>query len=115
MSDRIAALLEDRLAVPGRGLEEKLRRGGRRLPRKVRAAAQVLVEADGLAGHPKLAATLDQGRLAAAYQTCHAHLARIGGRERAKTAALGVTGTIVVRLLIVAGLGLSVAMWRGLI
>ena len=34
MADRVAQLMEERLRLRGTGLEEKLRRGGRLLPRR---------------------------------------------------------------------------------
>ena len=39
MTQRVSALLEERLGARGRTLEDKMRKAGRRLPKKVRFAA----------------------------------------------------------------------------
>ena len=52
MADRVAGLMEDRLRVRGGGLAEKLKRGGRALPHKVRHEAEYLAKAAALAQIP---------------------------------------------------------------
>ncbi|MFA5537714.1 MAG: hypothetical protein WDA23_00780, partial [Gemmobacter sp.] len=59
MADRVAALMEERLRIRGRGLAEKVKRGGRALPRKVRREAEYLAEVADLAQHPKVQTMLD--------------------------------------------------------
>lgn len=113
MADRIAALMEDRLGTRGRGLAEKLRRDGRRLPRKVRAAATLLARAEGLAGHPRLAAQNDPQALAEAYDTCHAYLAPLGRWQRRRAVAEGVALSILVSLALLALLVAALLHWRG--
>ena len=115
MADRIAGLMEERLRVRGRGLSEKLRRGGRSLPRKVRDRATFLAEAAEAAGHPKLAMMIDEEEVARAYDLCLRHLRSVGGAERIWRAVLGVAGSVVFALLVVAGLFIAVLVWRGLI
>ena len=66
MADRVADLMETRLRVKGRDLPEKLKRGGGRLPRKVRNAASLLAEASEMALNPKLQVRVDEGRVAEA-------------------------------------------------
>lgn len=115
MADRVAQLMEERLKIGGEGLSAKLRRGGRKLPRRVRKAAGYLADAQDLARHPKIQMTLDDRRLAEAYDECLSYLRPLGGSERMKTQILGVGGSIALGLFVVAGLTLAVLVWRGLI
>ncbi|MDO9524165.1 MAG: hypothetical protein Q7J57_01280, partial [Gemmobacter sp.] len=82
MADRIAALMQERLNIGGTGLREKLRRGGRRLPAKVRREAEYLAEAAHMSQHPKGHMMIDEGRVAAAYDTCLKYLKDIGATDR---------------------------------
>ena len=77
MADRVAGLMEERLRVRGAGLTEKLRKGGRLLPRKVQAQAQILAQAATMAQNPKLLMQLDQGAVAQAYDVCVKHLGKV--------------------------------------
>lgn len=115
MADRVAELMEQRLRVRGKGLAEKLRRGGRALPRKVRKEAAYLAECAELAQHPKVQLMLDHERVARAYDICLRHLNGIGAADRMVGALLGVAGSVAFGLLVVAGLFLAIAVWRGLI
>ncbi len=74
MADRIAELLETQMGIKGEGLEAKLRRAGRHLPRKVLGAAQFLAEAAEMAQHPKRHTQVDPARAAQAYDICARHL-----------------------------------------
>lgn len=113
MAEQVAGLMEQRLKIGGKGLAEKLRRGKRRLPRKVRKAVAHLAEAEGLARHPKIGMMLDQSQLAAAHDTAIRYLKPLGGGERLKAGLLGVGGQIALGLLVVAGGTLAVLVWRG--
>lgn len=73
----ISDLIAKRLGVrKGRSLEAKLRAAGRRLPRWVRREAQVLVEAERLMAHPKLAMQADPAALDQAAERVEAWLKR---------------------------------------
>ncbi len=74
MADRIAEMFETRMGIKGDGLDAKLRRHGRQLPRKVLGAAQFLAEAADMAGHPKRHTRLDPERAAQAYDICARYL-----------------------------------------
>ena len=113
MADRVSLLLEERLSVRGHSFEEKVRKAGRRLPRKVRDAATFLAAAGEMAQNPKLLAQLDQSKVAAAYDICLRHLGglrRAGGSAWLSAAASAAMGVFVVMLLMMA-----VVYWRGLI
>ncbi|MFN3292693.1 MAG: hypothetical protein ACK4S2_14425 [Gemmobacter sp.] len=115
MADRVAALMEQRLNVGGKGLREKLKRGGRRLPRKIRREAEYLAEVAELALHPKVQLMLDDARIAAAYDACVKYLNPIGAAQRMKGALIGVGGSIAFALLAVSAGLIGVMVWRGLI
>ena len=115
MADRVAALMEQRLRVRGTGLGEKLRKGGRLLPRRVRAAAEILQTGAVMAQNPKLWAQVDQQAVAQAYDTCVRHLNGVDGGDRRKGALVGVAASAAFSLLVVAALLLVVLHWRGFI
>lgn len=115
MADRVAALMEERLRVRGTGLRDKLRRGGRCLPRRIRKEAEYLAEVAFLAQNPKVQMLLDDERIAAAYDACVRHLQGTGRRGRVSGFVLDLAGSVVVQLVIVVALALAVARWRGLI
>ncbi|MGA0541802.1 hypothetical protein [Neotabrizicola sp. VNH66] len=113
MADRVADLMETRLRVKGRDLPEKLKRGGGRLPRKVRNAASLLAEASEMALNPKLQVRVDEGRVAEAYDICVRHLAPIGRADRRRGALASVGASIAFSLLVVGGGLIAFLVWRG--
>jgi len=113
MAERVAALMEERLGVGGRGLAAKLDRGGRQLPKKIRAEARLLAEAAGLAHQPKLTATLDHARVAAAYDACVKYLAPLGRGDRRRALFRGIAGQIVAGLILTFVLVVTVLVLRG--
>ncbi len=115
MTDRVAALLEERLGVRGRTLQDKVRKAGRRLPKKVRAAADYLADAQAMAQNPKLLVRLDEGEVADAYDICLRHLGGVNRGERRKTALVGAVASAAFGMLVVVLLAIGVAYWRGLI
>lgn len=69
-SKSLAALIEKKLGVRGKTLEAKLKRAPRAMPRWVRQEAMRLVEAERLAGHPKLLMQVDPQALAQSHKRC---------------------------------------------
>jgi hypothetical protein len=115
MTDRVAALLEERLGVRGRTLQDKVRKAGRRLPKKVRAAADYLADAQAMAQNPKLLVRLDEGEVADAYDICLRHLGGVNRGERRRSAVLGAAASAAFAIFIVMLLAIGVIYWRGLI
>ena len=70
----VGRLLKAGLGLRGDDLTAQLRRGGRLLPRRVRAAAQRLAKAEAMLGAPKLARQLDTAALGRDAKLCIAHL-----------------------------------------
>ncbi len=107
MAERVASLMEERLGVRGKGLSAKMRRGGRLLPRKVRAAATELADLADKAANPKLLVQIDQARVAACYDICVKHLSGLNRSARLMGYIVGVAATLALGLLIL-GIGLVV-------
>lgn len=115
MADRVAELMESRLRVRGAGLAEKLGRGGRHLPRKVRLAAGKLAEAAHMSQNPKLLLQIDEAEVAENYDICLRHLAPLGAGARRRGLLLSVTAQVVFGLIVVAAAALLLMRWRGLL
>lgn len=113
MADGIADMMEARLGVGGRGLEAKLKRAGRRLPRSVRRDARMITEALPMEHSAKLQKRIDLARLEVAERRVMAHLRTIDPKERRIDAALGMLGSIAFSLIVVFGLLVGVLVWRG--
>lgn len=113
MADRVAALMHDRLRINGQSLSEKLRKGGRMLPRKVRQAATDLAQAAEMSHHPKLLLQLDEEKIAEHYDVCLKHLGQVNAWDKRKGLLLGMTTSILFIFVVVAALLLVALRWRG--
>lgn len=76
MADRVEGLLVERLGARGRDFPAKLRHSGRKLPRKVRRAAEALAQSAEMARNPKFLARVDEELVAQNYDICLRHLSR---------------------------------------
>lgn len=112
MADRVAQLMEMRLAVRGRDLAAKLRRGGRQLPRKVRDAAARLSEAAVKARNPKLLGQIDMGEVSEAYDRCVRHLVAVDQTNRRREYFSGVVVSVGFGVLVAALLVAGFLAWR---
>jgi hypothetical protein len=115
MTGRVAELMETKLGIRGKGLEAKLRRGGRLLPRQVRAAAQSLVTAEGMIRNPRLAMQVDNGQLAANFDACLKHLNGLPAASGWGGLALQSLRAIAFGVLSVAVALIAYLVWRGYI
>ena len=113
MADRVAQLLEERLALRGRDLAAKLDRGGRLLPRKVRDGAELLADAAEKARNPKLLAQIDMGAVTDAYDACVRHLTTIDPVGRRRDTIAGMVGFVGYGILFLAIAIILVLVWRG--
>lgn len=112
-SQALLRLLQAKLGVRGRDLEQAMRRAGRRLPHRVRGPAARLVAAQKMAGHPKLARQLDPREFSRAYADVSAHLAAIDVADRRKGRLIGLAAVVAANLLIVITAFLFWLSWRG--
>lgn len=113
MAERISALLTERMSIKGRDLADKLSRASRRLPRKVRVAAQALSEAAEQSYNPKLLLQIDEEAVARNYDICLRHLNALNRGYRLRGMILGLSTSILFSLLAVVGLVVGVLIWRG--
>ncbi|MCR9086051.1 MAG: hypothetical protein NXH97_04805 [Rhodobacteraceae bacterium] len=109
----LAQKIADKLSIRGADLGAKMRRAGRRLPRRLRREGRYLVQAELLAGHPKLAKQIDPARVDAAYRDFDAHLDPIDPNDLWWGWTLGVLAGIVFNLLLFAALLIALLAWRG--
>ena len=100
MADRVAGLMEERLGIRGDGLSEKLRRGGRHLPRSVRAMARELAEMAEKGKNPKLLVQIDQAQAAACYDACLRYLSSQRAGSVRLRALMRVLTTLALGLLV---------------
>lgn len=113
MTGRVAELIEAKLAVRGKGLEAKLKRGGRLLPRAVRTAAQSLVAAQAMAQNPRLAMQVSNGQVAADYDACLRHLQGLPAASGWGGLALASLRAGAFAVLVVAAGVIGYLVWRG--
>ena len=113
MTDRVAQLMEEKLGLRGRGLEAKLTRGGRLLPRPVRSAALSLSAAAAMVQNPKLAIQVNDRQVAADYDICLRHLTALPASAGWGGHALASLRAIAFGLLTVAVLLIGYLVWRG--
>lgn len=113
MADRVAQLLEERLAIGGRDLGTKLARGGRLLPKRVREGAERLADASEKARNPKLLGQIDMSEVAEAYDVCVRHLTTIDPAGRRRETVSGMIGFVGYGILfLVIGI-IALLAWRG--
>ncbi|MDF1717459.1 MAG: hypothetical protein P1U75_12420 [Antarcticimicrobium sp.] len=114
--DRIAgitALMQARLGARGATLRAALHQARHQLPRRIRAQAARLAEAEPFAAHPRLRLTLDADALDKAAREVEAHLNAIDLADRRKGWWLGMLGGLVFNMLAFAALLIAVLVWRG--
>ncbi len=113
--DRIAeitALMHARVGGRGTTLHAVLRRARHRLPRRIRAQAARLAEAESFAAHPRLRLTLDAQALDKAASEVETHLNTIDLADRRKGWWLGMLGGLAFNMLAFLALLLAVLVWR---
>jgi len=112
-ADEIASLIETRLGVRGRGLDKKLKRAGRLMPRWVRREAAQLVQAQRLTGYPKLMMQTDPATLDSAYRKCETWLKSVDPGKRRKDRILSFLGTNAANFLMISGAFVAYLVWAG--
>ncbi len=115
MADRVAELLQERLSAHGVDLRARLKKAGRRLPRKVRSAGEKLAEGAELSQNPRLYMQLDQAEFARAYDICVRHLGGINVKHRRVGILVNLAGSVAFAILVVLMGLIAVLYWRGFI
>ena len=115
MAGRVAELMEARLRIRGSSLSDKLRRGSRFLPRKVRKAAAYLAKSAEQARIPRMHMRLDNAEIARAYDTCIAYLKPLGAEARRKALLFDMLKGLGSGIFGAGVLVLVLLVWRGLV
>lgn len=105
--------LADRMRLRSATLERQVRRAGRRLPRRQRRAAAIILGAQDWMSHPKLARVLDRAQVDRAFADLHAYLETLNPQEARKTAVLRLIGGIGLNLMLLSGLIYALVRWQG--
>jgi hypothetical protein len=114
-AEEIRQLLAERLGARGRTFDAAARRAGRRLPRRLRAEARFIAQAQDLALNPRLLRMVDPAAFARAQNALRDHLLAIDPRERRRTALLNWIAALGFYVLVTAGLVIAVLAWQGLV
>ncbi len=112
-AEHLANLIEERLGIRGSGLEAKLRRAGRLLPRRVQRDAARLLEAQRLQAHPKLARQVNDGAIQAACRNVEAYLATVDPKSRRMDGIVSLLSSNAINLLATASIVIGLMLWRG--
>jgi hypothetical protein len=115
MVERVSALMEERLAVRGATLTDKLRKGGRLMPRRVRSAAARLAKAGSYAQNPKLLLQVDEGEVSKDYDICVRHLVAINAGAGLRRVLGSMAASIAFGLLMLGVAVIAVLRWRGFV
>ena len=91
---KLLKLLREKLGVKAETLEKGFRRAGRRLPRRIRREARVLVQAESLAVHPKLSRQIDGVSVRQAFDAVLAHLKAIDAADARLGRILSLAGAV---------------------
>lgn len=113
MAETLSLLLYDKLRVKGDGLQAKITRAGRLLPRRIRQKATLIAEAERFAGNPKLARMIDETALNRAYKEVETHLNSIDVADLRKGRLINFFGLLSFNLLVVGALLLGFLVWKG--
>lgn len=109
----LAKKIADKLSIGGADLDGKMRRAGRRLPRRLRREGRYLARAEWLETHPKLSMQIDPARIDAAYRDFDTHLDPIDPNDLWWGWTLGMLGGLAFNLLLFAALLIGLLAWRG--
>lgn len=108
---RLHAALTEKMNLRGKTLEAQIRRAGRRLPKRQRRAAAIVLGAQDWMNHPKLARVLDRTAVNTAFDELHAHLDRLDPKEARRTALLRLLGGMVLNLMMLGLLIYALLRW----
>lgn len=112
-SRKLRGLMQQKLDVQGRDLQQSVRRAGRRLPRGMRRRAAVLVRAEMLAFNPKTARQVDAAVVEREFEALCAYLAGLDVEEMRRTRILSVAAAVAANVIAVAVLLVTWLWWRG--
>ncbi|MGR3468310.1 MAG: hypothetical protein ACU0CI_10545 [Shimia sp.] len=106
----LRAEMAESYGTSGRTFARQVRQIGREMPRYERKQAKVIIQAERLSGHPKLARQVQPGELERAFTALEGHLAGVSRADRIKGRAISIAATILFNLLLAVA-GLAVVWW----
>ncbi|WP_304620347.1 hypothetical protein [Paracoccus sediminilitoris] len=119
MADEVAILMASRFGGAKRGerppLDQMMRRRGGALPAGLRRRARRLADAGRMAAQPKVARQLPLDGLARDHAALVAHLRPLGEISRWQGRAIGFAASVVLGLLVLAGVALWIMIQRGML
>jgi len=98
---RVQSALDGAFGVRAKSLERALHKTGRRLPRRLRGQAEVIVAAQALGGHPKMLRQIDSAALGKAEEALVTWLDNIDRADRRKGVWIGIGAAIGFNILLV--------------
>ncbi|MEM1073021.1 MAG: hypothetical protein AAF665_06335 [Pseudomonadota bacterium] len=107
--------MEKHLGINARSFEAAVRRAGRQLPRRMRKKAALVIEAQALSEHPKLARRIDLPGFETAAVDLQIYLESQKLSEQVWTRRLNRLALLAFNLLLIAGVTVAFMRWRGLI
>ncbi|MEY8883490.1 hypothetical protein [Donghicola sp. XS_ASV15] len=110
----LSGLMQSRLGIKGASLEAQTARAGRKLPRKIRRAADAFNQTTALARHPKLALQIDAKTAEQNAKIVRKHLLKQADPNRRKK-RLHLIADILLKVFAVIVLLGAVIYWRGLL
>jgi hypothetical protein len=111
--EAVQELLTLKFGIKRQPLAKMLSRAERRLSKRMQGKIKTLIDAQQLAGHPKLARQLDSAAVSTAYADVTTHLKKIDVADRRRGKILGLAGVVVFNLLLVVAGFVMWMWWRG--
>jgi hypothetical protein len=112
-AEKLRLQMQERLGLKAKSFEQGVKRAGRRLPRRVRRAADVILAAQALGGNPKLERQVDPKAFAAACREISLHLDSVDIAKERADKRLRLLALIALQVLIVIALFVVWVWWRG--
>ncbi|MFM2367437.1 MAG: hypothetical protein RIR95_2045 [Pseudomonadota bacterium] len=113
MTTRVAQLMEKRFGIRASTLQVALRKAGRRLPKKVHAAAKFLAQAEEQSKNAKLLMQLNEPEIANAYDVCVTHLNKGSLKGDRRGQLISAAATLATIILLVGVALIALLRWRG--
>ena len=101
-AENLRKAMHSQMRIRARSFAGAVRRAGRLLPRRLRRQADVIIQVQGVGGHPKLLRMIDRAAVDAAYADISAYLSAIDPADLRRGWWLRFAGVAVVNVLIVA-------------
>ncbi len=112
-ADALRAQMEKRLGLRAKSFAQGVRRAGRRLPKRVRRAADVVLAAQALGGNPKLERQIDRATFEAACREIAHHLDAVDLAEERKDRRLRLAALVALQFLVVLAAFVVWLWWSG--